>query len=379
MNKHLCSVVRLLPCVCTLVLAVLLLSVSAALPAADAPVPPDAAAQSAPARGPDAAARRDESQPFNNAPVWRDVRSGDINQNQRTQVRGRETNVLVQTDGEIWRRIRNGPITVFGGTLMIFAIVVLLAFYLWKGPLKVHGPLTGRKILRLTPWDRTIHWTVALTWVTLAVSGIILLFGKYIVLPLFGYTLFSVFAIVSKNLHNFVGPVFLIAAALMFFTYLGRNIPCAHDIGWLMKGGGMLTGEHVPSGFFNAGEKIVFWLGLFLFSIIVSASGLVLLFPNLDQSREVMQYANIIHGVTAMFYMAMIFGHMYLGTIGMEGAYHTMRYDGLVDEQWAKEHHEYWYDEVMARRGGAPAANVPAAPPPGVVRAAEALDTVAHR
>ena len=296
--------------------------------------------------------QRQESQPLNNAPVWRDVRSSDTPAYQTTQVRGIETNVLVQTQGEIWRQIRNGPITVYGGWLIIGALVAILAFYLWKGPIKVHGQLTGRKIRRFSTWDRTIHWTVAISWLILAISGLILLFGKYVVLPMFGYTLFSWLAVLSKNLHNFVGPVFLLAAALMFFTYLGRNIPAAHDIGWLLKGGGMLTGKHVPSGFFNAGEKIVFWVGLFLFSIIVGVSGIVLLFPNLDQGRVIMQYANIVHAITAILFIAMICGHMYLGTVGLEGAYHNMRHDGLVDETWAKEHHEYWYNDVMKGQPG---------------------------
>ena len=302
-------------------------------------------------------AKRQESQPLNNAPFWRDVRSTETSPSQTTQVRGIETNVLVQTQGEIWRQIRNGPVIVYGGWLLIAILLAILAFYLWKGPLKVHGPLTGRKILRFTTWDRTIHWTVAISWVILAISGLVLLFGKYVVLPMFGYTLFSWLAVLSKNLHNFIGPVFLIAAALMFFTYLGRNIPRAYDFTWLAKAGGMISGKHVPSGFFNAGEKIVFWVGLFLFSIIVGASGLVLLFPNLDQGRLVMQYANIVHAVTAVLFMGMIFGHIYLGTVGLEGAYDNMRHDGLVDEQWAKEHHEYWYNEVMAgssRTGNAP-------------------------
>ena len=296
--------------------------------------------------------QRQQTQPLNNAPVWRDVRSSETPGYQTTQVRGIETNVLVQTQGEIWRQIRNGPITVYGGWLIIAVLAAILAFYLWKGPIKVHGQLTGRKIRRFSAWDRTMHWTVAISWAILAISGLVLLFGKYVVLPLFGYTLFSWLAVLSKNLHNFIGPVFLLAAALMFFTYLGRNIPAMHDITWLLKGGGMLSGKHVPSGFFNAGEKIVFWVGLFLFTIIVGASGLVLLFPNLDQGRLVMQYANIVHAITAVLYMAMMCGHIYLGTVGLEGAYQNMRHDGLVDETWAKEHHEYWYNDVMKGRPG---------------------------
>src|SRR5688500_2416641 len=147
--------------------------------AADSPSEPGASAQPGEARGQPAEAQRQQAQPLNSAPLWRDVRSGDVDENQTTQVRGRETNVLVQTQGEVWRRIRNGPIIVFGGALLIFAALVIFAFYLWKGPIKVHGKLTGRKILRLTSWDRTIHWTVAITWVALAISGVLLLFGKY--------------------------------------------------------------------------------------------------------------------------------------------------------------------------------------------------------
>ncbi|MBI3045759.1 MAG: formate dehydrogenase subunit gamma [Betaproteobacteria bacterium] len=304
-------------------------------------------------------AERQIVQPLNNAPLWRDVRKGE-NPYQTTQVRGIETNVLVQTEGQIWREIRNGPVTVYGGYLLVLAALAILGYYLWKGPIKVHGQLTGRKIRRLSPWDRTIHWTVGISWLIMALSGLVMLFGKYFALPVLGYTLFSWLAILSKNLHNFVGPVFLIAAALMFITYLARNMPAAHDIRWLLKGGGMLTGEHVPSGFFNAGEKVVFWLGLFLFTIVVGASGLVQLFPNFDQGRVVMQYSNVIHAVTAVVYIAMMLGHIYLGTVGVEGAYDAMRYDGMVDEAWAKEHHEYWYNEVKGQSTAAGGAASPA-------------------
>ncbi|HTP95390.1 MAG TPA: formate dehydrogenase subunit gamma [Burkholderiales bacterium] len=291
-------------------------------------------------------AERQQAQPLNNAPVWREVRSG----NQAvTQVRGRETGVLVQPGGETWRQLRNGPITIYGGILLLAVVAAIGVFFKLKGPIKVHGKLTGRKILRLTEWDRAIHWTVAICWVILGISGLVILFGKYVLLPVFGYTLFSWLAIVSKNLHNFTGPLFLISAVAMLVTYFTRNIPRLYDLHWLAKGGGMLTGEHVPSGFFNAGEKMVYWGGLFLFSVIVGASGLVMLFPNFDQTREIMQYSNVIHAVFGVLYVAMMCGHIYLGSVGLEGAYECMRTDGLVDEQWAKEHHEYWYQEVMAR------------------------------
>jgi formate dehydrogenase subunit gamma len=289
----------------------------------------------------------EKAQPLNNAPTWRDVRSGDTFV---TQVKGVETGILVQSRGESWRTFRNEYITPYGAILLLAVPVMILAFYMWKGPIKLHGKLTGRKILRFSTWERGMHWTVALTWLTLAITGLLIMFGKHVVIPIFGYAMFSWLAALSKNLHNFIGPLFLVSAVLMFFTFVRRNIPRTDDLKWLAKAGGLVTGEHVPSGFFNAGEKIVFWVGLTLFTLVVGASGLILNFPNFDQGRALMQSANVVHSVSAVLFIAMMIGHIYLGTIGMEGAFHTMRHDGLVDEQWAKEHHEYWYNEVMAEQ-----------------------------
>jgi formate dehydrogenase subunit gamma len=310
--------------------------------------------------------RREITQPGNNAPFWRDVREGERNKYQTTQVRGVDTAILVQTEGEIWRRIRNGPITVYGGWLIVAVFLAISLFYWWKGPLRLHEPRTGREILRFTAWERIIHWTTAISFVILALSGIVMLFGRYVVLPIFGYTLFSALAIVAKNLHNFVGPLFVVCTVLMVITFVRDNVPRAYDWMWVRRGGGLVTGKHVPSGKFNAGEKAWFWFGVTILGIIVSASGLVLDFPNFGQSREAMQAANIVHATAAVLYMAMALGHIYLGTLGMEGAYHSMR-EGTVDETWAKEHHEYWYRDVMARSGRA------APGPPPVTAPAEAV------
>jgi len=289
--------------------------------------------------------QRQEEQPLNNAPVWRDVRSGGVH---ITQARGVDTGVLIQSGGETWRALREGPISLYGGILLIAVPIILGLFYAWKGPMRVRGQLTGKMILRLTPWDRIIHWSVAITWLILAITGLILLFGKHVLLPVFGYTLFSWLAVAGKNLHNFIGPLFLVSMVAMFFTYLSRNLPEAGDGRWMAKVGGMFSGQHVPAGFFNAGEKIVFWLGLTLFGVVVSLSGLVLNFPNFDQGRELMQQAHLFHSITGILFMGLMMGHIYLGTIGVPGAYDAMRRDGLVDEAWAKEHHENWYNDVKA-------------------------------
>jgi len=306
-----------------------------------------------------AQAERQLTQPLNNAPLWREVRKGE-NPYQTTQVRGIETNVLIQTEGQIWREIRNGPVTIYGGWLLI-AVAALIGLYYWlKGPLTLHGKPTGRMIERFTTWERIVHWTTAVSFVILAVTGTIILFGRYVVLPAVGYSLFSWLAIISKNLHNFVGPVFAVCVVLLFATFVKHNIPRAYDWIWVRKLGGMFGArEHVPSGKFNSGEKLWFWFGATLLGIVVSVTGFILDFPNFEQGRGAMQLSNVIHASAAVLFIAMSFGHIYLGTIGVDGAYEAMR-NGAVDETWAKEHHEYWYDEV--RSGRAPGAAPSTAP-----------------
>jgi formate dehydrogenase subunit gamma len=314
-------------------------------PAATAP----AAAQAAPAPGytPPTPTKGSTAVPgWNNPPEsW----EGLSERPAYASIQGRETNRLIQGNGREWRAFRNGPLTRYGGWLFAFAFLVLLAFFLYRGPIKVHGAPTGRLIERFNAVERTTHWTLAISFTLLALSGVIIMWGKHIVLPWLGYGGFSWLTILSKNLHNFIGPLFIFSVAVMALLFLKDNLPRAHDIDWMKKFGGMFskTGEEVPSGRFNAGEKVVYWAGLLGLGTIVSITGLILDFPNWNQGRELMQQANVIHAIAAVFFICMIMGHAYLGTIGMQGAYRAMR-DGYVDETWAKEHHALWYDEVKA-------------------------------
>ena len=283
-------------------------------------------------------------QPLNNQPVWSEVRSGTP---QTTQVRGRETNVLIQPEGQTWRALRNSMVSVYAGWALVLVVLAIAAFYLWKGPMRLHEPKTGRKIRRFTNWQMAIHWTTAWTFVALAITGLILTFGKNILLPVLGYTLFSWLTIFGKNLHNFVGPLFIICLVLIFFTFVRDNVWRKYDWNWIRHAGGLVSKRDVPSGKFNAGEKAWFWLGVFLAGIIVSVSGLILDFPNFNQTRNTMQIANLVHLVVATGFMLFALGHIYMGTIGQIGAYRAMS-DGYVDETWAKEHHLYWYNDIKA-------------------------------
>ena len=312
------------------------------------------------------------SQPGNNAPVWREVQSGEPNY---TSIPGRETNVLIQpgakflgqshftTAGEAWRQFRNGPITFYGGWLVLLVLIAIAALYFAKGPVKLHAPLSGRKILRFTLNERVIHWSVAISFCILGLSGLIMLFGKYVLLPVIGYTLFGWLTALGKNLHNFVAPFFIVSVLAMIVVYLRDNLPRLYDLRWFAKAWAFFTrGEEVPSGRFNGGEKAWFWIGVVGLSVVVTWSGIVLLFPNFDQTRAMMQDAWIWHASAALIYIAASLGHIYMGTIGVEHTYENMR-EGYADEEWAKEHHRLWYDDVKSGKHAAAGGAVPAGAP----------------
>jgi formate dehydrogenase subunit gamma len=275
-------------------------------------------------------------------PGWNNPPASWENASERPQyasVPGRETNRLIQGAGREWRAFRNGPLTQYGGWLLVAMLAGLLLFYLIKGSFRLHGPPTGRLIERFNAVERVSHWTTAISFVFLALTGMIIFWGKYLVLPWLGAPGFSGLTVVSKNVHNFVGPLFIFSIVVMFLLYVKDNIPHARDIKWITSFG------KEPSGRFNGGEKAWFWFGLVILGATMSVTGLILDFPNWNQGREAMQQANVVHVIAAVLFIAGALGHIYIGTIGMEGAYRGMR-DGYVDEEWAREHHAIWYEEV---------------------------------
>ncbi len=301
------------------------------------------AAPAAPATAPVLPAGSTAAVGWNNPPKWSDVET----KPQYASVAGRETNVLVEDKGHWWRALHNGPVTFYGGVVLLVVPALLLVFFAIKGPFKLHDTPTGRLIERFNSAERMTHWTVALSFVALALTGILILFGKYVVLPVLGPSAFSWITIVGKNIHNFVGPLFVFSLIVMFFIFVKDNFFSGNDFTWLSKFGGLMSGNHVPSGRFNGGEKVWFWLGVVVLGLTVGISGLIMLFPNWNTAREVMAEANLVHATVAVIFIAIALGHIYIGTIGTEGAYKAMR-EGYVDETWAKEHHALWYDEVKA-------------------------------
>jgi len=276
----------------------------------------------------------------------RKAESGAVNY---TQSRIRDAGVFQQTQGHEWRTLRNGPVTFYGGWLLMLVPAIILAFYLMFGPMKLHDAPSGKLIRRFSRKEQVIHWSVAGSFVILGLTGVIILFGKHVLIPVIGHDAFSWVAIIGKNIHNIVGPFFAVAILAMFITFVRDNLLRKIDLQWLLNVHLVVTGKkHVPSYKYNIGEKAWFWGGVSFMGLVVSASGLVLDFPTMEQTRQTMQIANMVHGIGALLFISAAFGHIYMGTLGAEGAFKAMK-TGMVDETWAREHHELWYEQTKEK------------------------------
>jgi formate dehydrogenase subunit gamma len=284
--------------------------------------------------------------------------------------------VLIQDRGMWWWQFREGPLATYGGYLMIGTLIALLAFYVLRGRIMIDGPKTGRTMTRFTSFERFGHWLFAGSFIILGITGLISLFGRTYLIPVFGKDAFATLALASKWLHNNIAWAFMLGLVIIILNWTVHNIPNKHDLKWLAKGGGLFTkGSHPPARKFNAGQKLIFWSCVVL-GLSISASGLSLLFPfelpmfaktfavlndtGIPQAlgfgvlpeqmapHEEMQFSQLWHSIVAFVFMAIILAHIYIGSIGMEGAFDAMG-SGEVEEQWAKEHHSLWVEEVKAK------------------------------
>ena len=275
--------------------------------------------------------------------LWNEVRQRNAITEGSSQVKGVDSGILINKAGEDWRRFRMEILAPYGAFFMAAVLLSLIAFFLLRGKMILPEARSGKRILRFTLNQRTAHWfTVGLFWL-LAITGLILLYGRFVLIPLLGAEGFSITASACKDVHNLMGPLFLFAVLAMFLLYVKDNLFTLVDLKWLAKGGGMFGG-HVSAGRFNAGEKIWFWL-LIIFGFSLCISGLILVFSIFGQGREVMALSHMFHGISALLLISVSFGHIYLGTAGVEGTLESMT-TGYVDETWAKAHHDLWYEDM---------------------------------
>lgn len=276
------------------------------------------------------------------ADTWRDVREGSQGQ---TTVRGPETEILIQSEGERWRQLRNGPVKKYGSGLLLLVIGAIVLFYFARGQVKLVNKRSGVTVQRWTTVERVLHWYTATLFIFMAISGLILLVGRHLLIPLLGPSLFANIAQTLKVLHNYLGLLFIVGVLLIIIKWLRFNFFTKLDWEWFKQGGGMVGNKHPSAGRMNGGEMAWFWL-ICTVGIAVCVSGLVLDFPNFSQSRGVMQQAHLIHAVCSLLWIAAFIGHFYIGTIGTEGALEGMT-TGKVDVEWAKQHHDIWYAEQI--------------------------------
>ena len=275
------------------------------------------------------------------ANYWRAVRQGTSGY---TAVRGQESNVLIQNGGQNWRQMRNGWLIPFSGYLLIALLVLFALYFTIKGRIRIKEGRSGREFTRTTSAERWVHWFTAVVTVLMALTGLILLYGRTVLIPVMGPEAFAATAELSKIVHNYLGVMFIIAIVLTIIIFLRDNLfNLKIDMKWFLTAGGYLGGRHPSAEKYNAGQKAWYWTAAIM-GVVLSVTGLILDFPNFEQTRQTMQLANIIHVLASAFLIAFLLVHVYLA-LSTEGALQAMT-TGKVDENWVKQHHDLWYEEL---------------------------------
>ncbi|KAG1658122.1 Formate dehydrogenase, cytochrome b556(fdo) subunit [Nymphon striatum] len=239
--------------------------------------------------------------------LWRNVRQRDAIITGRTQVKGINTGMLIDTKGNEWRKFRREILLPYGGYFLLgsLGIIALLLIFIRKQ--KIPNGRSGKTVTRMSTMQMVTHWFLVVIVGFMSITGLLLLFGRFVIIPLLGTSAFAPIASASKEGHNLMGP--LVAS---------------------------LSKKHLEVGYFNAGEKILFWSTIVL-CVLLSISGLLLLFPYYEPTINRTQLALLIHAIAALALIALIFGHIWM-VYTVEGTLDAMN-TGEVDENWAKSHH----------------------------------------
>ncbi len=269
--------------------------------------------------------------------------------------------VIEHPAGRDWRAFHNVTLRWIGGIAIVGMLALLVVFYLVRGMVRIESGRSGRTIVRFNALERFVHWMTATCFIILAISGLNITFGRPLLLPLIGPEGFTAWSQWAKYAHNYLSFPFTLGVALIFLMWLAGNIPNWIDVEWLKRGGGIVGHDHPPAYRFNAGQKAIYWIVVFG-GTAVAVTGYILMFPFYGTDIDSMQMAEIFHAVVAMLFIAVMLGHIYIGTIGMEGAFEAMG-EGTVDVNWAKEHHSLWLSEEQARVGPNQSQRQPAVTP----------------
>ncbi len=294
--------------------------------------------------GDEPAAHPTLSVPSPAADLWRAVRQRDVEVTGVTRSGGVDGGMLIRSGGEGWRQFRMDLLIPIGAWVLGGMLAVIVLFRLVRGRIEIEGGRSGLLVPRFSVNQRVAHWFLALLFLFLGITGLVLLYGRYVLIPLLGPEGFSATAAACKEGHNLFGPSFPFAVIGMFLLFLRGNNFTWTDVKWFFKAGGLFGHHMSDSGYYNGGEKVWYWM-VVLGGLVISVSGYVLDFHVFGQSRQVMEWAHMAHGIGALGLIVASLGHMYIGSIGMEGAFESIS-QGYVDANWAKEHHDLWYREM---------------------------------
>ena len=267
----------------------------------------------------------------------------------RVTIPDQRSATLIQPAGQDWRSFHERTLKWIGGISVIGMIVLLIAFYLFRGMVKIERGRSGRTVVRFNAFERFVHWMTAACFIILAISGLNITFGKSLLLPLMGPEAFTGWSQWLKYAHNYLSFPFTIGVVLICLMWIAGNIPNKTDVEWLKRGGGIVGEDHPPAYRFNAGQKMIYWI-VVIGGAAVAITGYLLMFPFYGTGVAGMQLSSTIHAIVGVLFVAAMLGHIYIGTLGMEGAFEAMG-TGTVDENWAKQHHRLWLEEEAARVG----------------------------
>jgi formate dehydrogenase subunit gamma len=282
---------------------------------------------------------------------------------QRIQGRGTlpdtRARVLEQPEGRAWRQFHQVTLRWIGAIAILGMLGVLVLFYLVRGSVRIEGGPSQARLVRFNGFERFVHWMTAASFVVLAISGLNVTFGKELLTPLIGPVTFAEWSQWAKYAHNYLSFPFTLGVVLIFLMWIAWNLPTFTDFKWLAQGGGIVGSKHPPARRFNAGQKVIYWI-VVIGGAAVAITGYILMFPFYgDITVAGMQTAQVVHGIVAVLFVAVMLAHIYIGSIGMEGAFEAMG-TGEVDANWAKEHHRLWVEEEMSGTAGAKARMTPA-------------------
>jgi len=256
-----------------------------------------------------------------------------------------------------------GPLRWLGGLFLGSIVLATVLHYLRVGPKSVPAhdsppsglglipaplpvprpaPSGGRRVLRYTFADRVLHWSVALTFIYTALTGLGLFFRPLaVLLALFGG------GETVRVWHPIVATAFTALTLALFAKWrkdvrLGRE-----DLAWLkaIRQAALNREERLPpAGRFNAGQK-VFFIAVTLLALALFASGIPLWFLEIA-GAGVRTLCVLIHDAATVGAVALVILHIYMATAATPGSFSAMLH-GTVSEEWARRHHGAWKPEPV--------------------------------